>query len=75
MSEGSREGEERSKGPKFAIILKLPPHIITFFLSQELVEEIDGLLNDIDGVGYVHGKFYLMARYSHKQIIWSTSKN
>ena len=73
MSESTREWEERSKGPKFAILKLSPYHNV--FLSQELVEEIDGLLNDIDGVGYVHGKFYLMARYSHKQIIWSTSKN
>jgi len=35
--------------------------------TKELVEEIDGLLNDIDGVGYVHGKFYLMASELYKK--------
>jgi len=34
---------------------------------KELIEEIETLLNEIDGVGSVHGKFYLMASDLHKQ--------
>ena len=28
---------------------------------QDLVEEIDGLLNDVDRVGFVHGQYYMLA--------------
>ena len=34
---------------------------------KELVEEIEGLLNEIEGVGMVHGKYYLMASELYKQ--------
>ena len=29
--------------------------------TKDLVEEIDGLLNDVDSVGYVHGQYYMLA--------------
>ena len=35
--------------------------------SEELVEEIETLLDEVEGVGYVHSKFYLMASDLHKQ--------
>jgi len=34
---------------------------------KELVEEIETLLDQVEGVGYVHGKFYLMASDLHKK--------
>jgi len=34
---------------------------------KELVEEIETLLDEVEGVGYVHSKFYLMASDLHKQ--------
>ena len=42
-------------------------NILNFFWFQEAIEEIEKLLPDIDGVGQVHGKFYLMAAELHKQ--------
>ena len=35
--------------------------------AQELVEEIETLLDEVEGVDYVHSKFYLMASDLHKQ--------
>lgn len=29
--------------------------------TKDLVEEIEGLLNDVDSVGYVHGQYYMLA--------------
>ena len=34
--------------------------------TKAIVEEIDGLLSDIDGVGKVHGHYYLLATELHK---------
>ena len=34
---------------------------------KELIEEIETLLDQVEGVGYVHGKFYLMASDLHKK--------
>jgi len=34
---------------------------------KELIEEIEALLKDVEGVGFVHGKFYLMASDLHKK--------
>merc|ERR1719158_1533342 len=29
--------------------------------TKNLVEELDGLINEIDRVGFVHGKYYMLA--------------
>jgi len=34
---------------------------------KELIEEVENLLNDIEGVGMVHGRYYLMASELYKQ--------
>ena len=34
--------------------------------TKAIVEEIDGLLTDIEGVGRVHAQFYLLATDLHK---------
>jgi len=34
---------------------------------KELIEEVEVLLHEVEGVGFVHGKFYLMASDLHKK--------